>query len=235
MRLPRFTFILSSLLFFVAQGVNAELLVRVGDSVDAVRSNLGEPKIEFPLNGQLIQDYGSCVVISSNGVVISVKEQRAARPPEAANPQEQAPVKQTVGDLLAKANAGDAEAQFCLGYCYQTGTAVAINMDESIRWYTLAAMQGYVSAQHNLGVIYMTGAGVEKDLDQAYAWAFLAAENGSDTLIHALQPMLTPEQELAGRLRASRIRDGVEQPPYGTPDSTAPIAKKVKPSPSRVD
>lgn len=223
-------FFIAILVLFIATICGAkksseEVLVRVGDSSTAVRNNLGEPRIEFPLHGQLIQDYGSFVVISSNGVVVAVKERRKA-PSKTEETQENGSAAQTLESLLAKANAGDAESQYCLGYCYQAGKAVTMNMDEAIRWYTLAAMQGHAASQHNLGVIYMTGAGVDKDCEQAYTWAFLAAENGNDTLIQALRLMLTPEQEKAGRMRAARILNGHEQPPYGTPDSSAAFAKK---------
>ncbi len=34
---------------------------------------------------------------------------------------------------------------------------------EAVRWYRLAAEQGYVSAQTNLGVMYATGEGVTQD------------------------------------------------------------------------
>jgi len=57
---------------------NAEeqTVVRVGDSVLAVRNHLGEPKIEFPLNGQLILDYEDCIITSKNGVVVSIQKKK---------------------------------------------------------------------------------------------------------------------------------------------------------------
>lgn len=186
-------------------------LVRPGDAVVAVRSQLGDPAMEFPYRGLRFLDYGYCIITSSNGVVIKVKERAL---PETAQAQQEPSGTVNVKALIAMAQQDHAEAQNYLGYCYQVGKAVDVNMDESIRWYTLAAMQGYVDAQHNLGVIYMRGLGVEKDLMEAYTWAWLAAENGNDTLKKVLRPIITGEQEQAARLRAGRIREGLEHSPY---------------------
>ena len=75
----------------------------------------------------------------------------------------------------------------------------------------------------------MKGVGVEKDYEQAYTWGVLAAENGNTTLTKKLLPRLTDDQELAGRLRAGRIRDGLEPLPYCMPEDSAPIAKQDSP------
>ena len=46
-------------------------------------------------------------------------------------------------DLLkAKAEQGEAEAQFNLGYMYATGEGVPQNDTEAVRWYRMAAEQG---------------------------------------------------------------------------------------------
>lgn len=197
--------------------------VRVGDSALAARNHLGEPKIEFPLRGQLVQDYGYCVITSSNGVVTSVKVRESSPAKKGkAKPADLA----TVKGLLAQAKTGDAEAQYCLAYCYQTGEAVEKNMVEAIRWYTLSAMQGHMAAQHNLGVIYMTGESVTRDYEQAYTWALLAAENGNDQLLRTLKNHVSIAQQKAGALRAQRIRDGLEEIPYDVLDSSTTVATK---------
>ena len=200
-------------------------LVRVGDSVYAVRNHLGEPKIEFPLNGQFIQDYGHCIITSKGGVVVAIQDKEGAAAKQKSVSKDDLERK-TAKILLAKAEKGDLDAQYRLAYCYQMGAGVARNSDECVRWYTIAAMKGHAPSQHNLGVLYLTGNGVERDYEQAYTWGVLAAENGNDTLILELMSRLTAEQELAGRLRAWRIRDGLEPLPYGSPDDSTAIAKK---------
>ena len=49
---------------------------------------------------------------------------------------------------------------------------------EAVRWYRLAAEQGYAAAQFNLGVMYATGEGVPEDDAEAVRWYRLAAEQG---------------------------------------------------------
>lgn len=212
----------------MATDASEKPVIRIGDSVIAVRNHLGEPAIEFPLRGQLIQDYGHCIITSKNGLVVSIKKNEDAALKEGPLTEE-AKAAAMVSHLLKKAEKGDAVAQFRLAYCYQTGTGVPRNPDECVRWYTLAAMSGHPASQHNLGVLYMKGDGVEKDYEQAYAWGVLAAENGNNTLTKKLLPRLTDEQELAGRLRARRIRDGREPHPYCMPEESAPIARKNSP------
>lgn len=200
-------------------------VVRVGDSVLAVRNHLGEPTLEFPLHGQLIQDYGHCIIISKDGLVVSIKQiidSSVAEEP----PTEESKAAAVARILLKQAEEGDVVAQFSIAYCYQTGDGVPQNFDECVRWYTLAAMNGHPASQHNLGVLYMTGDGVEKDYEQAYTWGVLAAEHGNNALLKKLLPRLSEEQELSARLRAWRIRDGLEPLPYGAPDESSAIARQ---------
>jgi TPR repeat protein len=43
-----------------------------------------------------------------------------------------------------------------------------------LKWYHLAAEQGYPNAQHNIGYMYDTGEGVEQDYKEALKWYTLA-------------------------------------------------------------
>ena len=49
---------------------------------------------------------------------------------------------------------------------------------EAVRWYRLAAAQGYATAQFNLGVGYHNGEGVLKDSVLAHMWLNIASANG---------------------------------------------------------
>ena len=53
---------------------------------------------------------------------------------------------------------GDAIAQCRLGNLYSTGEGVAVNMNEAVKWYTLAAEKGNAEAQFALGTYYSVGA-----------------------------------------------------------------------------
>ena len=50
--------------------------------------------------------------------------------------------------------------------------------NEAIKWYRLAAEQGYSVAQSNLGFMYDNGFGTTQDYNEAVKWYRLAAEQG---------------------------------------------------------
>jgi TPR repeat protein len=53
--------------------------------------------------------------------------------------------------LQAKAQAGDAEAQFQMGEAYRAGKGVAADIETAIMWYRRAAAQGHIRASEELG------------------------------------------------------------------------------------
>jgi TPR repeat protein len=81
--------------------------------------------------------------------------------------------------LVKKAEAGEAGAQFDLGYCYDKGKGVTKDYKEAVKWYAKAAEQGNVDAQYNLGSCYFSGEGVTKDYQEAVKWFTKAAKQGS--------------------------------------------------------
>ncbi len=54
------------------------------------------------------------------------------------------------------ADSGNKEAQYHLGYMYQTGTGVDQNSVEALKWYQLAAKQGHHSASIQVRVVTRT-------------------------------------------------------------------------------
>ena len=186
MRLRIHLILFSLAVFCITMDAAEQPVIRVGDSVLAVRNHLGEPTLEFPLHGQLIQDYGHCIVTSKDGLVVSIKKIIDSSVVEEP-PSEESKAAAVARILLKQAEEGDVIAQYRLAYCYQTGDGVSRNADECVRWYTLAAMNGHPASQHNLGFLYMTGEGVEKDYEQAYTWGVLAAEHGNKTLLRSVR------------------------------------------------
>ena len=76
-------------------------------------------------------------------------------------------------ELVAKAEAGDAEAAFRLSLYYTFASSDDV---QRTRWLTVAAKAGHVVAQHNLAYdLYMSG----KDLAEAAHWAAESAKNGN--------------------------------------------------------
>ena len=86
---------------------------------------------------------------------------------------------ESIEELRARAEQGDADAQSSLGLAYATGRGVAQDDAEAVRWYRLAGDQGNPSGQLNLGLMYATGRGVPQDYVQAYMWLSLSASRSS--------------------------------------------------------
>ena len=62
---------------------------------------------------------------------------------------------------------------------HRKGQGVPQDYKTAVKWYRLAAEQGYVRAQYNLGLMYANGQGVPQDYKTAVKWFRLAAEQGN--------------------------------------------------------
>ncbi len=80
--------------------------------------------------------------------------------------------------LLARAKAGNAAAEFRVGFAYANGNGVSQDFTEAAAWYRKAAAQGNADAQSALGVLYRRGQGVPQDYAQAAMWWRKAAAQG---------------------------------------------------------
>lgn len=96
-------------------------------------------------------------------------------PPKTPTPQEQ------LKALTAKAQAGDAQAQYDLAQVYFDGQ-LEQKPDEKtgLSWITKSAEAGNVTAQYDLAVAYRLGHGVKPDAAQALHWYEKAADQGRD-------------------------------------------------------
>jgi hypothetical protein len=63
---------------------------------------------------------------------------------------------------------------------YAQGLGVSQDDREAIKWYRLAAEQGFTAAQVNLGWMYGNGRGISQDFVQAHLWFSLAEAQGVD-------------------------------------------------------
>jgi len=84
----------------------------------------------------------------------------------------------------ARADEGDAGAQFGLGLKYGSGETQ--DTLQAAEWYRKAAEQGHASAQYNLGLLYANGHGVPRDDAEALLWIRKAAEAGDAGAQHNL-------------------------------------------------
>jgi hypothetical protein len=84
-------------------------------------------------------------------------------------------------DLYKKAEAGDAEAQYSLGFEYTTSKLGAPNGVQGVKWLTKAAEQGSARAQLYLSALYVNGdtPDIPKDWSKAYLWIRLAEKTHS--------------------------------------------------------
>ena len=78
--------------------------------------------------------------------------------------------------LVAKANAGDAQAQTALGVAYADGIVVSQDYAKAASWFQKAADQGAAQAQDRLGKLYESGSGVQQDDGKAALLYRRAAE-----------------------------------------------------------
>ena len=61
---------------------------------------------------------------------------------------------------------------------YEKGLGVSQNYKVAVKWFKLAANQGYADAQSNLGGMYYSGLGVDRDYKSALKWFGLSAKQG---------------------------------------------------------
>jgi len=90
--------------------------------------------------------------------------------------QENVSADKQFSEWRTKAEKGDAEAQFTVGYFYAVGQGVAKDEIEAVKWYRKAADQNLAGAQFNLASCYDRGQGVAKDMTEAVKWYRKAAD-----------------------------------------------------------
>lgn len=81
--------------------------------------------------------------------------------------------------LIAKAEAGDVEAQSVLGAAYITGEGIEQDQEKGFYWIEKAALQNHRDAVATLGLCYQNGIGTEENLEKAVEWFEKAAEAGN--------------------------------------------------------
>lgn len=92
-------------------------------------------------------------------------------------------------ELVKKAMAGDAKAQFILSACYSSGEGVTRDMKEAVRWLKRSAVQGDARAQYILGGCYLYGQGVTQDSKEAVKWFTKSAEQGNENAKRKLEEL----------------------------------------------
>ena len=88
----------------------------------------------------------------------------------------------TAKDLLTRAARADNRiAMHDLGHYYASGAdGSAPDLQQAVKWFSMAAERGVLDSQFNLAVLYQGGTGVPLSLEDAYVWFAIAAAQGDD-------------------------------------------------------
>lgn len=92
-------------------------------------------------------------------------------------------------EWMPLAKAGDAEAQYDIGWMYAYGHGVPQDYGTALDWYRKSAAQGNLSAISNIGRLYQNGLGVAEDEAAAVQWYRLAADGGNSVAQYNLGTM----------------------------------------------
>lgn len=89
------------------------------------------------------------------------------------------------------AEAGDAEAQYNIGWMYLNGYGLRVNDGLALQWWEKASQQGNADASFSIGMLYSLGDGeISKDTNKAIDYYLLSAENGQEDAIAILKSMM---------------------------------------------
>ncbi|MDA9982698.1 SPOR domain-containing protein [Gammaproteobacteria bacterium] len=79
------------------------------------------------------------------------------------------------------------EAQYALGFMYESGWGVEQDYTKAFDWYGKAAESGHVKSQYNLGILYVNGLGVDQNLNKGRYWIQTAANNSDARAVDYLK------------------------------------------------
>ena len=101
---------------------------------------------------------------------------------------------------------GDVDAQYNLGYLFETGMGVQIDKARALQWYEEAAKEQHESAQFRLGLMLISGGIKSRDLDVGKSWIKSAAENGNDVAMQIVHQLFgkVDDRQLVQAIRGVR-------------------------------
>ena len=89
-----------------------------------------------------------------------------------------------------KAKAGDANAQYNIGWLYHNGYGLAVNDEQAQSWWQKASAQGHIEARFALASLYTHGGrGVQKDINKAiplYIGSLTSNDEEARLILHNL-------------------------------------------------
>lgn len=89
------------------------------------------------------------------------------------------------------AEAGDAEAQFGIGWMYHNGYGLVIDNKQTVQWWSRAAEQGYSDALFALGMLFAAGdEAVKRNPQRAADYYLKAARSGHEDARYMLKELI---------------------------------------------
>ena len=110
---------------------------------------------------------------------------------------------------LPAAQEGDTEAQYNLGFMYETGWGVPENTTEAIRWYREASEMQHDVAQLRLAMMTIVGVGVKSSMRDGLELLHQSAENGNRIAEILVQDMFDVGD--VGKSSAKQIVSGIRR------------------------
>ena len=107
------------------------------------------------------------------------------------------------------AEAGDADAQYGIGWMYHNGYGLAINDAKALNWWELAANQQHVDATFALGMLHSLGEGeVQRDMGLAVDYYHRAALLGHEDAPLLLRTLIAEGDSDARALMLTLLAEG---------------------------
>jgi hypothetical protein len=103
--------------------------------------------------------------------------------------------------LKAKAESGDADAQYELGRILSDGEIVSQDNAQALKWWHRAAEQGNEKAQVTLGHAYEYGGIVKQDYAEAHFWKVLTLRIRANKLL-AVEQIAAVEKRVADWMKS---------------------------------
>ena len=96
------------------------------------------------------------------------------------------------------AEAGDADAQYNIGWMYMNGYGLRVNDSLALEWWKEASEQGHSDASFSIGMLYSLGEGeVSKDTNEAIDYYLIAADEKHEDAIAILKSMMLRNDKFA--------------------------------------
>ncbi|MDH5784009.1 MAG: SH3 domain-containing protein [Chromatiales bacterium] len=108
-----------------------------------------------------------------------------------------------------RAEGGNADAQYGIGWMYHNGYGLAIDDATAVKWWELAAKQGHTDAIFALGMLYSLGEGeVRRDMSLAVAYYYQASLSGHEDARMLLRTLMAEGDTAARDLMQQLLQDG---------------------------